>query len=104
MIIKILAKDIEISSESREYIESKIETINKYLEKFSQDEIKCDIEICKQTKHHSHGEIYHSSANLYLPGKVIRVDKEGESLRESVDKLRDILKKEVLKYKERNIK
>ncbi len=105
MKIKILAKDIELTEGNRDYIEKKIVSINKYLQKFDQDgDLKCDIEVCKITHHHAHGNVFHASVNLFLPGKTLRAESDGETLRETIDRLKDVLKHEVLKYKERKNK
>ncbi len=102
MKIIIKASQIEITPSLKSYIESKIGSVEKFIKRFEdKEEAEALIEIARSTKHHRHGDVFYAEANFLIKGKKIRAEKFDEDIRAAVDGLRDTLKTELQKYKEK---
>jgi len=101
MKIIIKATNLKLTPAISEYIEEKINSLDKFLNKKleKESEIKIEIEIARITKHHKSGNVYYAEANLHLPGKILRADHSDWDIRVAVDKIKDILQQEIKKYK-----
>lgn len=101
MKIDIKAKNFELTDAIRDYIEDKMS----YFDRFFEEEIRdgsaeVTFEVAKTTNHHENGEIYYAEANLSVPGKVIRGDRNASDLYVAIDEVKDVLAQEVRKFKE----
>jgi putative sigma-54 modulation protein len=99
MRIKIKATNLELTPAIKDYIETKMSMLDKYL-----GEVKvmnCDVEVSLTTHHHLKGEIYRTEVNLELPGELLRVEKTEKQLFKSIDKVKDHLAPMIVKYKEK---
>lgn len=61
-----------------------------------------DLELVHGSRHHKKGKVWEAIANLRLPGKTFWQEARAEDIHAAVDKLEDILKLEIKKYKERS--
>ncbi|MEK7108791.1 MAG: HPF/RaiA family ribosome-associated protein [Patescibacteria group bacterium] len=61
-----------------------------------------DLELIHGSRHHKKGLVWEAVANLKLPGKTFWQEARAEDIHAAVDKLEDILKLEIKKYKERS--
>lgn len=85
-------------------IEEKFEGLAKFLKRWEENsEVLLRIEIAKSTKHHQKGNVFYAEANLDLPGKVLRVEETNFSLEAAVNKLKERLKNELLRLKEKTV-
>lgn len=69
-------------------------------------DIILDVELAKTSKHHHEGKIWKCEAGLSVPhiSHVLRAEALSESMEGAVDAAKDILEREIKKYKEtRNI-
>jgi len=99
MQIDIEATNIELTAPLRTYVEEKIGKLEKFLEPFKEGDLRVRVEVGRTSKHHRRGDVYTAEANLYLPGKVLRAEKKEEDVRVAVNKVKDILQREIRKYK-----
>lgn len=51
----------------------------------------------KSTRHHNKGEVFKATADLKIPGRVIRAEATSEDLYSAIDEVRDKLRNEILK-------
>lgn len=100
MQINVQANDIELTDPLREYIDKRIGSLDRYLKRFDQDLIRAEVEVARTTKHHRQGEIYYAEVNLSLPGRLLRATHKAEDIRVAVDRVRELLKREIRKYKD----
>lgn len=101
MQIIIHSKNLDITPAIREYIETKIGVLDKFIRKFEdQGEIKAEIEIARTTKHHKHGDVFYAEANLRLPKKNLRAEHCDSDIRIAIDEIKNKLHNELVKYKE----
>ncbi|MEK7149823.1 MAG: ribosome-associated translation inhibitor RaiA [Patescibacteria group bacterium] len=102
MKIIIKAKELKLTPAITDYINKKIGPLAKFVKKFeNKSEAEAVIEIARTTRHHRHGEVYYAEANLYVKGIVIRAEQLDEDIRAAIDKMKDTLKLELQKHKEK---
>ncbi|MDI6717560.1 MAG: ribosome-associated translation inhibitor RaiA [Patescibacteria group bacterium] len=104
MKLNIKASGLDLTPAINEYVENKIKSAGKIITGFEKSqEAEINFEITRTTRHHRHGNVYHAKANVYLNGKLIRVEHDGDDVRAIIDKVKDKLKIEFQKFKEVNI-
>lgn len=97
MTINIHATGIELTPALRQYAEDKIGGLTKFFDGI----LSIDIDVGARTHHHQKGEIYYAEANMRIPGRVVRVVKEEADVYKAIDKLKDHLKVDLEKAKEK---
>lgn len=97
MIINIRGTGIELTQPLKDYVEEKIGGLTKYFDNIRQ----ADIDIGLRTHHHQKGKIYYAEVNLHVPNNWLRVVKDAEDLYKAIDKVKDHLKVELEKRKEK---
>lgn len=101
MIIKIKATKVELTPEIKEYIQKKMDMLDKYLGNIKP--LNCDIEVGLAVGGQNSGDIYQAEVNLQLPGELLRVEKSEKKLLKAVDKVKDHLDIMIKKYKDKKI-
>lgn len=98
MKIKIKATKITMSQNIKDYIQEKMDMLDKYLGSVAV--INCDIEIAMDVTSQHKGEIYRAEVNLSVPGELIRVEKTEKDLYKAIDKVKDHLARSIRRYKD----
>ncbi len=101
MKINIKATKVELTPKVREYVQKKMDMIDKYLGGITAT--NCDVEIAMAIGSQQKGEIYRCEANLEVPGELLRVEKTEKELYKAIDKVKDHLARAVKRYKEKMI-
>lgn len=101
MKINIKATQIELTPEIKEYVQEKIDMLEKYLG--SVQVINCDVEVGLTSAHHNKGEIYRAEINLEVPGELLRIEKTEKELFKAIDKVKDHMTRSIKRYKEKRI-
>lgn len=99
MQIKLKATKLEMTDAIRDYIQEKMDMIEKYLG--SIQVLNCDVEIEKSVGNQHKGEIFRAEVNLQLPHEILRVEKTEEDMYKAIDKVKDHLELVIKKYKEK---
>lgn len=99
MQIQIKATKIELTPQIKEYVQKKMDMVEKYLGDFPL--INAYFEVEKTSEHHQKGEIYRAEANLSVPGELLRVEKTEKDIFKAIDKVKDHLEIVIKKYKEK---
>ena len=97
MNIQIKATKIDLTPDIKNYIQKKVDMLEKYLGNFQV--FNCDFEVEMTTNHHVKGRIYRAECNLNLGDKLLRVEKSEEELYKAIDKVKDHLAEAIKKYK-----
>jgi putative sigma-54 modulation protein len=97
MQIKIQGTGIELTEAIKAYAEEKVLTLEKFFEQI----ISADIDVGMESHHHNKGQVYYAEVNLSVPGELIRVRKNESDLYKAIDKVKDHLKVELQKMKEK---
>jgi putative sigma-54 modulation protein len=99
MKIRIKATRIELTPQIKEYVQLKMNMLEKYLGKIQV--INCDVEISRENGVQNSGKIYRAEVNLEVPGQLLRVEKTEKDILKAVDKVKDHLERVIVKYKEK---
>ncbi|MBU0722471.1 ribosome-associated translation inhibitor RaiA [Patescibacteria group bacterium] len=102
MQLNIKATNLELTPELKEYVQKKMDMLDKYLGKLKI--ISAHFEAIKTTNHHLKGEIYCAEANLAVNGDLLRVQKTEKNLFKAIDKVKDHLEVVIKKYKDKKKK
>jgi len=101
MQLNIKATNLELTPKLKQYIEEKMNMLDKYLGNFKI--IYARIEVSKTTNHHLKGEIYRAEVNLSLGSDLLRVEKTEKDMFKAIDKVKDHLEMVIKKYKDKKI-
>ena len=102
MIINIKTKIIDLTKSLGSYVNSKLKFIPKLLIDLEKENaLQVDFEIAKLSQHHNKGNVFYAEANLWLAGKKIRAEYNSEDIYKSIDLVKDTLKREIVKYKDK---
>ena len=101
MQIRIKATKIKLTLEIKDYIQEKMDMLEKYLGDIQV--LNCDVEVGLSIGGQNSGKIYRAEVNLEVPGKILRVEKTEKELFKAIDKVKDHLSRSILKYKEKGI-
>ena len=100
MNIQIKTKNLELTPALTEWIHEKIGGLEKFVERLEKEgEILCEVEVARTTKHHNKGDVYYAEVNLHLPSRKLRAEDHDFDVRVAVDKVRDRLHRDLMKYK-----
>jgi len=104
MRIDIKATNLELTPAIREYIEIKIGPLSRFLKRFEREnEIEVFVEIARTTKHHKSGDVFCAEASFSIGKKLLRAEDVDWDIRVAIDKVKNKLKQEINKYKEKKI-
>lgn len=98
MKLQIQATKIELTESIKEYIQEKMDMLEKYLGDIQV--LNADVEVGVSVGGQHHGDIFFCEVNLNVPHDFIRVRKEEEDLYKAIDKVKDHLERAIIKYKE----
>lgn len=100
MNINIQTINTDLTEAIRDYVEEKVKSLVKYLDKIEH----VDVVIGLDNRHHQKGKIYFAEFHLKAMQKNISIKKDSEDLYKAIDKVRDHLKIELEKTKGKTIK
>lgn len=100
--INIKASHLELTDALRDYIDTKVNMLEKYLGKRLKV-INCDFEIEKAVGGQHKGEIFRAELNLQIPNHILRVDKTEKDMYKAIDKVKDHMMLVIKKHKEKLI-
>jgi ribosomal subunit interface protein len=103
MRLQIKTKGFELTPSLQQFVEEKMSGLEKFLERWDKEgAVILDVEISKTTQHHNKGNVYYAEGNLQIPNApLLRIEETNEEMRAAIDKLKDRLKNELLRFKEK---
>ncbi|MFA6364880.1 MAG: ribosome-associated translation inhibitor RaiA [Candidatus Paceibacterota bacterium] len=103
MKIDIVGNRIELTPALSSFIEKKMSSCANLVKRFDIDgSLIIFFSIGNTTKHHKHGEVFIAEAMVHLPGKSIKVECTNTDVYAAIDEVKDGLKIELGKYKEKS--
>jgi len=103
MNLDIKATNLELTPAIKRYIETKISGLSKFLEKWEKlGGVNIKFELARTTNHHSNGEVFYAEMNLNLGEKMLRAKYSADDAYKAIDKVKDIMKEEVVSFKEKS--
>ena len=100
MQINIQSKNIELSSEVKEYAQKRISSLEKFLSRGG-SEPRINFELIRTTNHHKTGDIFEANCKIYASGKEYFCQSHHEDLHSAIDEVREKLYQEIIKDKDR---
>lgn len=99
MNIQIKTTGFPHSEAVSEYIQKKVQTLEKFLEP---DSI-VHVEVAKTTHHHQHGDIFRAELRVFTHGKDVYVTEETADVYASIDKVKDEAHRRLSQNKEKAV-
>jgi putative sigma-54 modulation protein len=102
MKIEIKYTQFEATPDIEEYALKRMGTLEHFLKSFEKEsEITLFLEIARSTKHHKKGDVFYAEAMLEAGGKKMRGTATGKDIRAALDDVKEKLKKEIRRYKDK---
>ena len=102
MKIDITATKLDLTPSIKKYVSEKLAILGRMVAPHEKEgERTVFVEIARSTKHHKHGDVFYAEATLGFPGKTIRAEHFDSDIRIAISEMRDILREEIKKYKEK---
>lgn len=101
MKIRIRASKLVLTDAIREYIETKMAMLEKYINK--KQLINFDFEVERVAGKQHSGDIFRAEANVQVPHDLLRVEKTEFDLYKAIDKVKDHLEEILIKYQDKKI-
>lgn len=99
-VISVKGSNMELTEAIKNYLDDKLMVVNKLVVDFEPvAELMIDVGV--SSKHHNKGPHFRCEFTLHVPGTVLRVDQESETLYEAIDVAVGDLRRQVLDFKER---
>ena len=100
MRIIIKSSVIELTPSLKQYIEEKFQGLEKFLERWEQeDAVEAKVEIARTTKHHYKGDVFYAEINIAFPGNHLRAEATTGDVYNSIDEVHDDIKRQLRKYR-----
>ena len=111
MKVIITSKNLELSNSLKTFTEKKFAVLKKLIrvdedgDEFKKDLIEIFVEVERETTHHRKGDVLSVKAQMNVPGKKsLFVKAKGDNISSLVVKAKDLLKREIEKYKFKSVK
>jgi putative sigma-54 modulation protein len=101
MHITLSGVHLEITDAIRDYAMEKFRSLNKFAGHDSSTSLS--VELSKTTAHHNHGDVFKAEAQLHLKGKNFSLNTTEEDLYKAIDVLRDMLSREIIQQKDKQL-
>ncbi len=98
MNINIKATNIELTSAISDYVNKKVEGIQKFIHK---GEAQVQVEVGKTTNHHKNGEVYKAEIDIRIGGKKFFAESSSEDLYAALDEAKEAIVSELTHNKDR---
>ncbi len=103
MKIDIKATNLDLTPALKEYIEEKVNALDKHIHVKDESEtnapVEAFVEVARVTRHHKKGDVFKAEINLKIHGELLRVDYGDQDVRAALDIAKDIMIKEIEKFK-----
>jgi len=103
MKINIRSKNIELNQILEDYINEKINSLEKFLKILQNPDAEARVEVEKTTFHHKKGLVFRAECQLDFPGESIRAEAVSEDLKLAINEVKDKLQRELKEYKEKKL-
>jgi len=102
MRIEIKYTRFHATDDIDEYVRKRIDSLAHFLKTFEKNsEITVFVEIARTTRHHKHGDVFYAEATFDMGGKTIRAEATEPDIRLAIDNVKEKLKKEIRRYKDK---
>jgi ribosomal subunit interface protein len=100
MKINTKATGISLTPSISEYIEKKIEMLQKF---FQDEDVLVNVEVGRTTKHHKSGDIFRAEIQIVMDGQTYYAVSETEDLYSAIDEVKDEIAHELASKKKKTL-
>lgn len=102
MNLDIKTTNLVLTPAIKQYIEEKVDSLSRFLERWDKTgKVNIYFELIKITNHHNKGEVFNAEFNVDLGEKKLRAGHVADDAYKAIDKVKDVMKEEIVKYKEK---
>lgn len=102
MRINIKTTNMELTSAISDYVEEKLQSVEKFAVPHRDEKILVEVELGKISNHHHSGEVFRAEANLRVRGKLFRAVSEQSDLYSAIDDMRNELVRVLNSHKDKD--
>ncbi|MFA6797576.1 MAG: ribosome-associated translation inhibitor RaiA [Candidatus Paceibacterota bacterium] len=99
MKYNVKATDFPLTPAISEYLNKKVNHLDKFINSTLEETVMCYIEVGKTTGHHKTGDLFKAEFTLHLGGKVFRASEEKEDLYSAIDVVTEEMAEELRSFK-----
>ncbi len=103
MKITIKTTNVELTPAIQSYVETKVGSVERLLTPESAAQIDANVEVGKPSQHHHSGPIFTAEVNFHMGGILMRASAEDADLYAAIDKIKDELHMQIVKFKDKEI-
>ena len=105
MNINLKSTNIELTPAIRDYVEKRINGLEKFIHHIIDDSVQAWAEVGKTTRHHQTGDFFRAEIQIHVPRykQAIRAEAIHDDLYAAIDKAHDEIKLELEKMKNRKV-
>src|ERR1035437_2407072 len=95
--------DIFLTPAITEYVDKRIDHLDKFISSDMKDSVMCYAEIGKSSQHHKNGDFFVAEFTIHLGGKSFRAKKEESDLYAAIDIATDEMAEELRTFKDKKV-
>ena len=99
MKINLKATKIEMTDAIRNYVQERMDILEKYLGKTTL--VNCDVEVERIVGGQNKGDVFRMEVDMQVPHELLRVERAENDLYKAIDKVRDHMEDVIVKYREK---
>jgi len=87
----------------KDYVEKRVDHLDKFINSEHKELPMCYIEIGKTTNHHKNGNLFRAEFTIHIGGKSLRAESQEEDLYAALDKVTEEMTEELKTFKDKKI-
>lgn len=99
----IKTTDFSLTPAIKDYVEKRVEHLDKFVNPADKELPMCYVEIGKTTNHHKNGDLFRAEFTIHIGGKSFRAEAEQEDLYAALDKITEEMTEELKSFKDKNV-
>lgn len=103
MKINIKTINLELTPAIEDYIEKKINSLEKFIQRIKVRPLEIWVEVDKTTAHHKKGDIFKITAQFTFPQKTARAEATRSDIYLAIDEVKDELQRKFKQYTDKHI-
>jgi putative sigma-54 modulation protein len=103
MKYNIKTTDFLLTDAISDYINKKIERLDRFVSPEDKDVLMCYIEIGKTTNHHKNGDLFKAEFTIHIGSNVLRVENTEEDLYSSIDEVIEGMSEKLNSFKKKKV-
>ena len=97
----IKTTDFSLTPAIKDYLEKRVEHLDKFVSSENKDVAMCYVEIGKTTNHHKSGELFRTELTIHIGSKSLRAESTQEDLYAAIDVATEGMTEELKSFKDK---